>query len=151
MHTQQIPYCNTMVIHHQSPHYTALCFCTASVAQHGLEQSQISDHIDYTISRYRSRIRQAYDIVAAVYRTISSVHERMSRACAAHILQRLHLIDVARRAHRPWLPLPHVPCGRPIMQRIGSLGRGRQLHQWWAKLCVQKGPLCSSYRVESKS
>jgi len=23
-----------------------------------------------------------------------------------------------------WLPLPHIPCGRPIMQRIGSLGWG---------------------------
>jgi len=38
--------------------------------------------------------------------------------------RRLRLIDVARRAHRPWLPLPHVPLGRPIMQRIGSLGWG---------------------------
>ena len=75
-----------------------------------------SDHIDYTISRYRSRIRRAYDIV----------HERTSHACAAHTLQRrrLRLIDVARRAHRPWLPLSHVPCGRPIMQRTGSLGWG---------------------------
>jgi len=78
----------------------------------------ISDRIDYTISR----IRRAYDIMVLY----DIVHERMSRACAAHILQRRHLslIDVARRAHRPWLPLPHVPCGRPIMQRIGSLGWG---------------------------
>jgi len=34
------------------------------------------------------------------------------------------LIDVARRAHRPWLPLSHISCGRPIMQRTGSLGWG---------------------------
>jgi len=38
--------------------------------------------------------------------------------------RRLRLIDVAQRAHRPWLSLPHIPCGRPIMQRIGSLGWG---------------------------
>jgi len=52
------------------------------------------------------------------------VHEHTSRACSAHIPQRrrLRLIDVTRHAHRPWLPLPHIPCGRPIMQRIGSLG-----------------------------
>ena len=29
-------------------------------------------------------------------------HERTSRAYAAHIPQRLHLIDVTRLAHRPW-------------------------------------------------
>jgi len=54
------------------------------------------------------------------------VQERTSRACAAHIPQRrrLRLIDVACHAHRPWLPLPHIPCGKPIMQRIGSLGWG---------------------------
>ena len=50
----------------------------------------------------------------------------MSRTCGARIPQqrRLRLIDFARRAHHPWLPLPHVPWGRPIMQRIGSLGWG---------------------------
>jgi len=71
-----------------------------------------SDHIDYTIAdsssvRYRGG-HISYDIV----------HERTSRACAAHIPQRRHLclIDVACRAHRPWLPLPHIPCGKPIMQ-----------------------------------
>jgi len=40
-----------------------------------------------------------------------------------------------------WLPLPRVPCGRPIMQRIGSLEwglQGRQLHQWWAKRCAER-------------
>jgi len=81
-----------------------------------------SDHIDYTIAisisdsssvRYRGD-HISYDIV----------HERTSDACAAHTPQRLRLIDVARRAHRPWLSLFHVPCGRPIMQRIGSLGWG---------------------------
>ena len=84
----------------------------------------VSDHIDYTIStadsssvRYRAG-HISYDIV----------HERMSRAYAAHIPQRrcLRLIDVAHRAHRPWLPLPHIACGRPIMQRTGSLGWGLQ-------------------------
>jgi len=57
---------------------------------------ECSDHIDYTISRYRSWIRRAYDIAAAIYRTISCtnarliyiMHERTSRACAAHILYR---------------------------------------------------------------
>ena len=41
-----------------------------------------SDHIDYTISRYRSRIRPAYDIVAAIYRTItiSCTNARLVRA-----------------------------------------------------------------------
>jgi len=69
---------------------------------------------DLPISRYRSRIRQAYDIVAATSYDI--VHECTSFACAAYIRQRrrLRLIDVACRAHHPWLPLPHVPCGRPI-------------------------------------
>jgi len=84
-----------------------------------------SDHIDYTISRYRSRIHRSvryrggrilYDII----------HERTSHACAAHIPQQRHLrlIDVARRAHHPWLPPPHLTYSRPIMQRIGSLGWG---------------------------
>jgi len=41
---------------------------------------QNSDHIDYTISRYRSRIRRAYDIVAAIYRTISFTNARLARA-----------------------------------------------------------------------
>jgi len=81
-----------------------------------------SDHIDIAILiadsssvRYRG-VHISYDIV----------HERTSLTYTAHIpkQQRLHLIDVvSRRAHRPWLPLPHIPCGRPIMQRIGSL--------WW--------------------
>ena len=39
-----------------------------------------SDHIDYTISRYRSRIRRAYDIVAAIYRTISCTNACLARA-----------------------------------------------------------------------
>jgi len=82
------------------------------------------------------------------------VHERTSRACTAHILQRhrLRLIIVTRHAHCPWLALPHVLCGRPYDAAhwepgVGTWGR----HQWWAKLCMQKGPLCSSYRVVSKS
>ena len=40
----------------------------------------ISDHIDYTISRYRSRIRRAYDIVVAIYRMTSFTNTRLSRA-----------------------------------------------------------------------
>jgi len=79
----------------------------------------------------------------------------MSCACAARILQqwRLRLIDVACCAHRPWLPwlpLPHIPCGRPIMQCIGSLGWGLgdgSCTSGGLKLCMQKGPLCSSYCV----
>ena len=43
--------------------------------------TETSDHIDYTISRYRSRIPQR---------------------------RRLRLIDVARRVHHPWLPLSHA-------------------------------------------
>jgi len=39
-----------------------------------------SDHIDYTISRYWSQIRRAYDIVAAIYRTISCTNARLARA-----------------------------------------------------------------------
>ena len=39
-----------------------------------------SDHIDYTRSRYRSRIRRAYNIVAAIYRTISCTNARLARA-----------------------------------------------------------------------
>jgi len=82
------------------------------------------------------------------------MHERTSRACAVHMLQqrRLRLIDVARRAHRAWLPLPHVPCGTPIMQRIGRLGWGLgEGSRTSGRLGVQKGPLCSSYGVVSKS
>jgi len=43
-----------------------------------------SDHIDYTISRYRSQIYRAYDIVAAIYRTISCTNARLSRALLAY-------------------------------------------------------------------
>ena len=83
-----------------------------------------SDHVDHTISRYRSRIHRAYDIVVAIYRTISCMNT--SHACAAHApqWQHLHLIDVTCRAHHPWLPLPHIRCGGPMMQHIGSLGWG---------------------------
>ena len=70
-----------------------------------------------SITRYRD-IDRGFIQRKISWRTISCT----SRACAAHIPQRL--IDVARRAHRPWLPLPHVPCSRPIMQRLGSLGWG---------------------------
>ena len=71
--------------------------------------------MDSSSVRYRGS-HISYDIV----------HERTSHACTAHMPQRrrLRLIDVARHAHRPWLPLPHIPCCRPIMQRIGSLGWG---------------------------
>jgi len=90
--------------------------------------STCSDHIDYTISRYWSRIRRAYDIVAAIYRTISVQYRartHVSRVRCSHTQRRrLCLIAVACRAHRPWRLLSHVPCGRPIMQRIGSLGWG---------------------------
>jgi len=53
----------------------------------------------------------------------------------------------------PWLPLSHIPCGRPIMQRIGSLGwgLGDGICTSGGLNCVQKDRLCSSYRVESKS
>ena len=59
----------------------------------------------------------------------------------------LRLIDVACRAHRPWLFLSHIPCGRPIMQRIGSLGWGLGDGSCISGglNCVQKGPLWSSY------
>jgi len=104
--------------------------CAPFCAPFGGSWVPISDHINYMISRYRSRIHRAYDIVAAIYRTMSCMNARLaegatdgvhgdrrqSDADAAHILQqrRLRLIDVDLHAHRPWLPLPHVPCGRPI-------------------------------------
>jgi len=80
----------------------------------------------------------------------------ISHACTAHIPQRrrLRLIAVACRAHRPWLPLPHIPCGRPIMQCIGSLGRGLgdgSCTSGGLNYVCRKCPLCSSYRVVSKS
>jgi len=92
-----------------------------SVSEH---HHRTSDHVDHTISRYRSRIHRAYDIVVAIYRTISCMNT--SRACAAHApqWQHLHLIDVTCRAHHPWLPLPDIRCGRPMMQHIGSMGWG---------------------------
>jgi len=39
-----------------------------------------SDHIDYTISQYRSRIHPVYDIVAAIYRMISCTNACLTRA-----------------------------------------------------------------------
>ena len=39
-----------------------------------------SDHIDYMISRYQSRIRRVYDIVAAIYRKISCMNACLARA-----------------------------------------------------------------------
>ena len=83
-----------------------------------------SDHIDYTISRYRSWIHRVYDIVVAIYRMISCTNECTSLTCTAHMPQQRRLIDVACLAYRLWLPLPHVPCRRPIMQRIASLRWG---------------------------
>jgi len=43
-----------------------------------------SDHINYMILRYRSQIRQAYDIVAATYRTISWTNAHLARVLLAY-------------------------------------------------------------------
>ena len=49
-----------------------------------LKKVRCSDHIDYTISRYRSQIHPAYDIVAAIYRTISCTNARLTRVLLTH-------------------------------------------------------------------
>ena len=74
------------------------------------------------------------------------VHECTSHACAAHILQqwRLRLIDVTRRAHRPWLPLPHIPGVDLSYSAFGTWGGdwgtavAPVVTEWWAKLRAER-------------
>jgi len=54
-----------------------------------------SDHIDYTISRYRSQIRRAHDIVAAIYRTISCTNARLTRALLTYSSGGVWLMSLA--------------------------------------------------------
>jgi len=95
--------------------------------------SWISDHIDYTISWYQSRIHRAYDIVATTYRTIlryhawthDIMHERTSRVCCSHTAMAASASD--------WCRLPCTPSVAPSASHslrytyhavhcIGSLG-----------------------------
>jgi len=120
--------------------------------------SWISDHIDYTISWYQSRIHRAYDIVATTYRTILRYHAwtHVSRVLLAycHGCVCVWLMSLAVHTICGSLcltfPAVHLSCSALHWEPGMEIG-GWQLHQWWAKLCVQKGPLCSLYRVESKS
>jgi len=105
------------------------------------------DHIDYTISRYRSRIHREYDIVAGIYRTISCTNARLARALLTYRSGGVCLIDVAYRAHRPWLPLPHVPWGRHIMQwglGDGSRTSGRLNYACRKADCARHTVKCQS-------
>ena len=104
------------------PNFSRRRLDACHTSTHGVALVRISDHIDYTISRYQSRICQAYDVVAAIYRTISCTNACLACALLAYQRRRLRLIDVvARHAHRPWLPVPHIPCGRPVMQHISDM------------------------------
>jgi len=86
-----------------------------------LRRDMSSDHIDYTISRYRSRIHWAYDIVTAIYRTISCTNARL----CSHTAAAASASDWRRLPCKPSVaPSASRSCGRPIMQRIGSLGWG---------------------------
>jgi len=88
--------------------------------------TSLSSLVIISITRYRDNDREFIERTISWRPYIIRYRARMSLACAARILQwwRLRLIDVACRAHCPWLPLRHIPCGRPIMQSIGSLGWG---------------------------
>jgi len=58
----------------------AIYFVNSSLRQHHYN----SDHIDYTISRYWSRIRRAYDVMAAIYCTISCTNARLMHMLLAY-------------------------------------------------------------------
>jgi len=80
----------------------------------------------------------------------------VSRVCCSHTEAESSASDWCRRslctpsvASSAWHSL-RLTCHAAHWEPGVGTG-GRQLHQWWAKLCVQKGPLCSSYRVVSKS
>jgi len=83
-----------------------------------------SDHLNYTISRYQSGIHRAYDIVAAIYRTISCTNARLSRMRCSHTAAAASASDWCRSPCTPSVAPSHVPRGRPITQRTGSLGWG---------------------------
>jgi len=93
----------------------------------------ISDHIHYTISRYRSRICQMYDIVADIYRTISCTNARLARALLTYRSAE-SASDWCRSPYTPSVALscltfPGVDLSCSV---LGAWGGGRQLHQWWA-------------------
>jgi len=59
-----------------------------------------SDHIDYMILRYRSRIHRAYDIVEAIHRTIWCTNARLSHAL---------LLYCSGASASDWCRLPCTP------------------------------------------
>jgi len=93
-----------------------------------------SDHINYTITRYRSRIHRAYDIVAAIYRTISCTNARLSRALLAYrsggvcVWLMLLAVHTVRGSLCLTFPAVDLSCSA-----LGAWGGdwGRHLHQWW--------------------
>jgi len=64
-----------------------------------------SDHIDCTLSRYRSRIRRAYDIVVAIYRTILCTNAHLARALLTYRSSGICIWLTSLAVHNsPWLP-----------------------------------------------
>jgi len=84
----------------------------------------LSDHIDYTISRYRSWIRRAYDIVAAIYRTISCTNARLARALLTHRIGGVWLMSLAvHTVHGSlWLTFPVVDLSCSALGAWGGDG-----------------------------
>jgi len=72
-------------------------FCPSSISD--MLQNKVTAKVSM-----KNDIYKTLELCPGGHISYDIVHERTSRACAAHILQRrrLRLIDVARRAHRPW-------------------------------------------------
>ena len=82
-----------------------------------------------SITRYRDIDRGFVERTISWRPYIVQYHARthVSRVRCSHTAAAASASDCCRLPCTPsmdWLPLPHVPCGRPIMQCIGSLGWG---------------------------